>query len=339
MNNKFLSICIPSYNMERYLNRCVDSLLAVEVLDDIEIIIVNDGSKDATLSIANQYKAQYPNSVVVIDKPNGHYGSTVNAALKVAAGKYFRILDADDWFNTEALIVFVNKLKEIDVDCVYTNFTEYNELKNKTKHIINQSLLYNTIIDLNSYILPDFWYAMHSLTFRLSLFKEISYEQTEGICYTDTEYIYYPFTQSKSMYAIDISLYQYYIGRDDQSVSFVSSIKNITDRFVITRRILEDRTYKTGNASSLYIRERIIDSLISGVLIIYILYSCRYDKYIDFKLGSVMNNIKTDNYKLYKKLLDSRCCKVVPFVKIWLFCRRLSFPILYPCHIYYLLYR
>ena len=141
------------------------------------------------------------------------------------------------------------------------------------------------------------------------------------------------------MYAIDISLYQYYIGRDDQSVSFVSSIKNITDRFVITRRILEDRTYKTGNASSLYIRERIIDSLISGVLIIYILYSCRYDKYIDFKLGSVMNNIKTDNYKLYKKLLDSRCCKVVPFVKIWLFCRRLSFPILYPFHIYYRLYR
>ena len=136
--------------MERYLNRCVDSLLAVEVLDDIEIIIVNDGSKDATLSIANQYKAQYPNSVVVIDKPNGHYGSTVNAALKVAAGKYFRILDADDWFNTEALIVFVNKLKEIDVDCVYTNFTEYNELKNKTKHIINQSLLY---ISLMSFII------------------------------------------------------------------------------------------------------------------------------------------------------------------------------------------
>ena len=120
--------------MEKYLNRCVDSLLALDILDDIEIIIVNDGSKDATLSIANQYKVQYPNSVVVIDKPNGHYGSTVNAALKVATGKYFRILDADDWFDTEAFVVFVNKLKDIDVDCVYTNFSEHNELKNKIKH-------------------------------------------------------------------------------------------------------------------------------------------------------------------------------------------------------------
>ena len=99
---KVLSLCIPSYNMEAYLGRCVDSLLAEEVIDKLEIIIVNDGSKDRTLEIANAYRDRYPQSVVVVDKPNGHYGSTVNAALKVATGRYFRLLDADDWFLISA---------------------------------------------------------------------------------------------------------------------------------------------------------------------------------------------------------------------------------------------
>ena len=82
--SKLLSICIPSYNMEQYLHRCVDSMLVDEVLEQLEIIIVNDGSKDSTLAIANDYKQRYPQSVVVIDKPNGHYGSCINASLKIA---------------------------------------------------------------------------------------------------------------------------------------------------------------------------------------------------------------------------------------------------------------
>ena len=100
-----MSICIPSYNMEQYLSRCVDSMLVDEVLDQLEIIIVNDGSKDGTLAIANDYKQRYPQSVVVIDKPNGHYGSCINASLKVATGKYFRIVDADDWVDSQWLML------------------------------------------------------------------------------------------------------------------------------------------------------------------------------------------------------------------------------------------
>ena len=120
--SKVLSICIPSYNMEKYLNRCVDSMLVEEVLDQLEIIIVNDGSKDGTLAIANDYKQRYPQSVVVIDKPNGHYGSCINASLKVATGKYFRTVDADDWVDSKALVEFVHTLSKIDVDCVCTKY-------------------------------------------------------------------------------------------------------------------------------------------------------------------------------------------------------------------------
>ena len=108
--SKVLSVCVPSYNMEKYLNRCIDSFLVPEVLDRLELIIVNDGSTDKTLSIANDYKARYPQTIVVIDKPNGHYGSCVNASLKVATGKYFRIVDADDWVDSKAMVEFVHAL-------------------------------------------------------------------------------------------------------------------------------------------------------------------------------------------------------------------------------------
>ena len=108
---KILSIAIPVYNTEKYIKRCMDSILLKEIIDDIEIILVNDGSKDNSINIMNEYKDSYPQSVVVIDKENGGHGSTINAALTVASGKYFRVLDSDDWFDSIDFITFVKNLK------------------------------------------------------------------------------------------------------------------------------------------------------------------------------------------------------------------------------------
>lgn len=134
MVNKILSIIIPTYNMELYLKRCIDSLVtAKQTLGDTEIIVVNDGSKDKSLSIANGYKELYPESLIVIDKTNGNYGSCINAALKIASGKYIKVLDADDWFNTNALVEFVMCLKSLDVDLVLTDYTVCFENSNIRK--------------------------------------------------------------------------------------------------------------------------------------------------------------------------------------------------------------
>ena len=119
---KILSIAVPVYNTEKYLRRCVDSMLVSSILENIEIILVNDGSKDGSINIMNEYKEKYPNTVVVIDKENGGHGSTINAALKVATGKYFRVLDSDDWFDSYNFEIFVNKLKDEDTDLVITNY-------------------------------------------------------------------------------------------------------------------------------------------------------------------------------------------------------------------------
>ena len=237
--SKVLSVCVPSYNMERYLNRCIDSFLVPEVLDQLEIIIVNDGSTDGTLSIANEYKTKYPQSIVVIDKPNGHYGSCVNASLKVATGKYFRIVDADDWVDSNALIEFIRTLDTIEVDCVCSQCTTHN-FKDNTLTTEEINLRSNAILDLNSCTIPIECMHMHNLTYALCLMKRINYIQTEGICYTDTEYVYLPLACSKDMLYIDISLYQYYIGRDDQSMNWPVLQKNYSHFIKVNERLLTD---------------------------------------------------------------------------------------------------
>ena len=241
--SKLLSICIPSFNMEEYLSRCVDSMLVDEVLDQLEIIIVNDGSKDGTLAIANDYKQRYPQSVVVIDKPNGHYGSCINASLKVATGKYFRIVDADDWVDSQALAQLVKKLNDLVVDCVCTKFTECRAGIGDSVIAVND-VPANVVLDLNEFIVPESCHKMHSLTYATDLLRRIDYRQTEGICYTDTQYVYFPLSCARSFYFIDISLYQYFLGRDDQSMAPRVLVKNNDQYIKIVNSIQE---YHKGN--------------------------------------------------------------------------------------------
>ncbi|MBQ3119712.1 MAG: glycosyltransferase family 2 protein, partial [Peptococcaceae bacterium] len=96
-NQKVLSIAIPSYNSEAYMANCIESLLIGG--DDVEILIVNDGSKDGTAQIADAYAAKYPNIIRAVHQENGGHGEAVNAGLRNATGRYFKVVDSDDWVD------------------------------------------------------------------------------------------------------------------------------------------------------------------------------------------------------------------------------------------------
>lgn len=101
MNGKILTLLIPSYNMEKYLINCLTSLIVHEkLMKKLEVLVVNDGSKDKTSEIAHRFEKQYPDTFRVIDKKNGNYGSCINRGLKEANGQFIKILDADDTFET-----------------------------------------------------------------------------------------------------------------------------------------------------------------------------------------------------------------------------------------------
>ena len=119
---KILSVSIACYNVEKYLRQTLDSCLVPEIMDRLEVLIVNDGSKDGTADLAREYTARWPETFVLIDKENGGYGSTFNAAVRVATGKYFRLLDGDDWFDRDGLRDFIGVLEKAEEDMIITRF-------------------------------------------------------------------------------------------------------------------------------------------------------------------------------------------------------------------------
>lgn len=243
MANKVLSVVVPTYNMEAYLPRCLDSLTREDVPDTLEVIVVNDGSKDRSLEIAKEYQAKRPDIIQIIDKPNGHYGSCINAALKVATGKYFRILDADDWFDTSALVSFLNTIKAYDVDLI---FSPKNEIANSRKKLVSSTILTpgkiyskNDFDKLNCKKLLSIL-TIHSISYKLQLLKEAKLQLQTGICYTDTEFYAYPLRLSKALVFFDIPVYNYFIGREDQSTNRDVFFNNRAQFFLVQKRILEN---------------------------------------------------------------------------------------------------
>ncbi len=222
--NKILSVIIPSYNTEKYINECVRTFLDIRIIEKIEILIINDGSVDKTAEYAKTLENLYPNCVRHIYKENGGHGSTINCGIKEAKGRYVRVVDGDDWVNTDEFVNYVNNLDRIDADVVITPFDRVVDGKDERINIrlgIKEGYyeLKNIIKDLGEK------YALHSLTFKTDILKRIR-KITENCFYVDQEYIVYPLVYVKNAYVCDCVVYQYRIGLNEQSMSKESKIKN-----------------------------------------------------------------------------------------------------------------
>lgn len=216
--NKILTVIVPSYNMEALLENDLRSLIINNRPERLEVIVVNDGSKDNTLAIARKLESEYPQVFKVIDKENGNYGSCINAGLKAATGKYVKILDADDHVDTAAFEALVDCIEANDADLfvndyqkVYTggkreDFT-YSFPVGKTVNIAD---IY-TEESFSTLLLP-------ALTYRTSILKDMGYRQTEGISYTDTEWCYSPMTQMRTLHYFNRPVYMYQMGREGQTM-------------------------------------------------------------------------------------------------------------------------
>ena len=226
--NKILSIVIPSYNVEKYLDKCVQSMLVDSILDDIEIIIVNDGSKDSTPQIAQGYVDKYPQTVRLVDKENGGHGSTINAGIKVATGKYFKVVDGDDWLKTENLEHFVLLLKERDEDVIASNFLCIQDETFEVlaeKRVSSDASFYGKVRSMDKGEVKEV-IKMHGLTIRTSILKENNITIDEKCFYVDAEYIAFPMPYVSTVYYDDEFIYMYRLGRNGQSMDIKSMQRN-----------------------------------------------------------------------------------------------------------------
>ena len=248
---KTLSISIAAYNVEEFLKNTLDSLVAPEIMDDIEVLIIDDGSKDNTAAIGKEFVDKYPNSFKVISKPNGGYGSTINAAIDAATGQYFKTLDGDDWYDTENLVRFVKDLKNMSADLILTPFTMVYEGTGE-KQVISMERKYQEK-NITFEQLPEALYSkikMHSVTYKTSILKENNIRIGEHCFYTDIEYISFPIVYVNDVNFLDYSIYQYRIGLEGQSVSDEGFRKHYKDHIRVVDRILEFYTINKENGLS-----------------------------------------------------------------------------------------
>lgn len=218
---KVLSIIVPTYNKETTLDKCLSSVLSHAWDDLLEVLVINDGSTDHSIDIANSYQRQFPEIVRVVDKKNGNYGSTINAALPLVKGKYVRILDADDWFDETEFGRYLFDLKGVDADLIVTHFM-YNHVSGYMETQSYHQWEYGKIYDFEDVasdkLLLDKLF-MHAVTYRSSILLENGYKQTEGVSYTDNEWVFYPMFYVKTVVFLNYLIYHYSVGVDGQTMT------------------------------------------------------------------------------------------------------------------------
>lgn len=316
--DKILTVVIPTYNMEKYLDKCLSSLIVddSELLLRLEVLVVIDGAKDHSSEIAHRYQELYPQTFVVIDKENGNYGSCINRGLKEARGKYIKILDADDSFNTISFERYLKSLLNSDVDLVINNYTIVNEnglSVSKHHRDLKDFVVYN-----NDDILPylsSSYLVMHEVAYRVSMLRDNNYTQTEGISYTDQEWVLFPIAWSKSILYIDENIYLYLIGREGQTVSANAALKNISHfeiRIANTISLYNSFPNKT-DLSGQYLRKRII----SESERVYLRYIFIGRRIVDENgLFIFDKKIKELNHDIYNALNDEKLMGIFPIYHI-----------------------
>lgn len=224
------------------MRRCVDSLLVGG--EDVEILIIDDGSSDRTGAIADEYEMLYPNIVKAVHKPNGGHGSGVNKGLELAHGLYYKVVDSDDWFDRDAYLKMLDKIKSFEVaqfpDLIICNYV-YDHLDEGIQKPMNYRNVFPTEKMCNwntiGHFHPSQYLIMHALMFQTKVLRQSGVKLPEHTFYVDNLFSYQPLPYAKNLYYMDIDLYHYYLGREDQSVNEKVLMKRIDQQINVTELV------------------------------------------------------------------------------------------------------
>ncbi len=238
---KLITFTVPCYNSAAYMDHCIETLLTAG--EDAEIILVDDGSKDDTGKIADAYAEKYPDIVRVIHQENGGHGEGVNQGIRNATGVYFKVVDSDDWLDTEALQKVLIELRahlgdEQPLDLMMANYV-YEHVADNTQNIVDYKgiLPEGRVFHWNEIgkFPPNKNILMHSVIYRTEVLRRSGMELPKHTFYVDNIFVYQPLPQVKTIYYMNLDLYRYFIGREDQSVNEANMIKRVDQQLRVTR--------------------------------------------------------------------------------------------------------
>ncbi len=296
---KILTFAVPCYNAEAYMSHAIDSILPGG--EDIEIIIVDDGSTDGTLGIAQAYADRYPDVVKVVSQENGGHGEAVNTGLAHATGKYFKVVDSDDWLDEDALLKILTVLRRMedageDIDLLIANYTYEKEGARHKKCIQYRNVFPQDRIftwrEVGTFYL-DQYILMHSVIYRTQMLKDSGMKLPKHMFYVDNIYVYYPLPYVKKLYYMNVNLYRYYIGREDQSVNESVMIKRIDQQIYVTRAMID-----------MYDLEKIREPKLRQYMINYLTIMMAISSILLIRSGDEENLKKKDDLWQYLKQKD-----------------------------------
>ena len=306
---KILTIVIPTYNMQDYLRKCLDSLIVPEEqMKQLEVLVINDGSKDNSSAIAHEYQDKYPDTFRVIDKENGNYGSCINRGLKEATGKYIKVLDADDWFDGISFEEVLKLMSKADVDLFITDFCEVSINGDITRKMSLTGKPTRKVFDFADFCLNPFeLIPMHFVAYRREMLLRINYSQSEGISYTDMQWVFLPMAYVKTSYYAPICLYQYLIGREGQTMDKAVIKKSVGQLMKMVEGMVDSYTKHRADFTTVA-----NDYLIRTIsLQFYKIFTLGLvDKAVDNEvMVNFDNNLKAANVELYN------ICDTISFSK------------------------
>lgn len=314
---KLLSFAVPCFNSAAYMEKCVDSLLKGG--EDVEIIIVNDGSTDETAEIADRYAREYPSIIKVVHKENGGHGSAVNTGIDQASGLYFKVVDSDDWVKEEPYMQILGTLKDLAggervLDMLVSNFVyeKIGEKRHKVmryKHALPAQEIF-TWDDVKHFHKGQYM-LMHSVIFRTKLLRECALRLPEHTFYVDNLYVFEPLIYVRNMYYLDVNFYRYYIGREDQSVNENVMIGRIDQQIRVNKLMIDYMVDKKSQAAS---NKKLYHYMLSYLDIIttvssILLIRSGTEENLE-KKKELWNYLKKKDWLLYRKLrygLLGRC--------------------------------
>lgn len=307
---KLLSAAIPCYNSEAYMRHAIDTLLSGG--ESMEVIIVNDGSKDGTLKIAREYEERYPTIVKVVDQENGGHGAAVNAGLREATGLYFKVVDSDDWVDENALKRVLKRLKGMleykkTVDMFLCNYVYEHTEQGKQrvmdyKNVFpqNQIFSWNEIRHFN----PSQYIIMHTVIYRTELLKDCGLELPKHTFYVDNVFIYTPLPYVKTMYYMNVDLYRYYIGREDQSVNEKVMIGRVDQQLFVTKTMID--SVCIGDVTNKKLQKYMVRymSMMMTISTVFLLLGDSSD--VDQKRAELWGYLEENDAILYRYILKTK---------------------------------
>ena len=240
---KIITFIIPAYNSEHCLGRCLDSFIVNgTAFPEEEILIINDGSTDGTAVVAEEYIKRFPEAYHLINKENGGHGSAINVGSMAAAGKYFKVIDADDWVLSENLRIFIEALKQCGSDVVLTPFHQVDCRTGKRSVWKMYCESYSRAVTMKDIVKDwkayDCCLTLHGITYRTEFYRKHRYELPGKIFYEDQEYAAVPCCHASEICPLDIFLYQYSVGSSSQSMSEENRLARQSHVVQVTKDLL-----------------------------------------------------------------------------------------------------